>query len=174
MSKVMSAESRLILSIRTKSWEVCPLNYTNQTWLCIFESCENRENRRRFYLESRPFMKFLRLLKCATLKIEQWMSKRERKRIGWRMVFWSDYGWFGKSSCILCQGRTSNFLHWTKSAVFDYLMATNILPSPPFLLYFSPVFSCLFLFRMQMLREAIHSLTPPARTELSEINRDVE
>ena len=41
MSQVMRAESWLILSIRTKSWEVCPLNRTNHRWLCaFFESFE--------------------------------------------------------------------------------------------------------------------------------------
>ena len=42
----------------------------------------------------------------------------------------------------------------------SYLMAPNILP--PFLLCFSPLFSYPFLFGMQSLREAIHSLTHPA------------
>ena len=40
MSQVMRAKSWLILSIGTKSWELSPLNHTNHTRLCTFESCE--------------------------------------------------------------------------------------------------------------------------------------
>ena len=74
MSPVMRAESWLILSIGTKSWELSPLNHTNHTRLCTFESCGYTCKERKAGM---PWM-----------KIGQWMTKRGIKRTGWGMVFW--------------------------------------------------------------------------------------
>ena len=124
MSPVMRAESWLILSIGTKSWEVSPLNHTNHTQLCTFESCEYT---------------------CKERKagIVQWMTKRGIRRTGWGMVFYLDSGSLGKSGRILLVYARAELVTSCEDKICCF-WATSWLPtySPLLLAVFLP---CLFL-----------------------------